>query len=117
MKNRIPLALWFVCMTCLLCSHTVHGQANRKKTGYASGKPEDDFSKTQFYIGIRGGINLTGANPQQTYTSFISPTDPSKTYEKSYQNYSLPGAQVGLEFAFFFKGFTLSFQPNYRRES
>ncbi|MBC7450605.1 MAG: hypothetical protein H7259_03865, partial [Cytophagales bacterium] len=93
MKNSIPLSLWLVCMTCLLYSNTVDAQANRKKSAYASGKPEDDFSKTQFYIGIRGGVNLTGANPQQTYSSFVSPTDPSKTYEKSYQNYTLPGAQ------------------------
>jgi outer membrane protein W len=100
----------------LLLSKEVHAQVHRKKSKHVSGTPNKDFEKTQFYIGIRGGINLTKAKVTQSYTSFVSTTDPNEQYEKTYKNFYKPGGTFGLEFAFSYQKFTASFQPNYRRE-
>jgi len=109
----------FTCILVLLSvflSIELQAQAARKKPAYSKGLPEDDFSKTQFYIGMRGGFSYTKANVINRYSSFVSTTDPNETYDKTYEDYKKPGAFVGMEFDFYFKGFTASFQPNYRRE-
>ncbi len=100
----------------LLLPNKVDAQVHRKKSKHVSGTPDKDFEKTQFYIGIRGGINLTKAKVTQSYTSFISTSNPDEHYEKSYKDFYKPGGTFGLEFAFSYQKFTASFQPNYRRE-
>ncbi|MGN6647997.1 MAG: porin family protein [Cytophaga sp.] len=113
---RFPLAICLVLFLYVFLPVEIQAQVHRKKPGHSSGLPDDDFTKTQFYIGMRGGISLTKANVLERYSSFVSTTDPDQTYDKEYKNYSKAGAFVGLEFDFYFKGFTASFQPNYRRQ-
>ena len=116
LKRILHSCVFLLCLFCLIGSYQAQGQVHRKKQAHASGSPTNDFEKTQFYIGIRGGINLTKANVMQSYSSFASPTDPNETYEKTYKDYAKPAGTFGLEFSFSFQKFTASFQPNYRRE-
>jgi len=113
---RVLIILRFLTLLSVLHSIELQAQVHRKKIGYSKGLPQDDFSKTQFYIGLRGGISFTKANVINRYSSFVSINNPDENYEKSYSNYKKLGAFVGMEFDFYFKGFTASFQPNYRRE-
>ena len=113
---RFPIAICLVLFLYVFPLVGIQAQVHRKKPGHSTGLPNDDFTKTQFYIGMRGGISLTKANLLERYSSFVSTTDPDQTYDKEYKNYSKAGAFVGLEFDFYFKGFTASFQPNYRRQ-
>jgi len=113
---RIGITICFLFLLSTSCLTEVSAQVARKKPAYSSGLPNDDFSKTQFYIGMRGGISFTKAHVINRYSSFVSTTDPDENYDKTYSNYKKAGAFVGLEFDFYFKGFTASFQPNYRRE-
>lgn len=112
---RIPL-IYFSILLSVLLTIEVQAQAARKKPAYSKGLPEDDFSKTQFFIGMRGGFSFTKAQVINRYSSFVSTTNPDETYDKTYDAYKKAGAFVGMEFDFYFKGFTASFQPNYRRE-
>ncbi len=82
-----------------------------------SKKSSDPFEKSQWWIGIKLGANLTQAIPEARYTPF-SATDgrPAETYDKTYQDFSEWGAQAGLDINFFYNGFTVSFQPNFRRQ-
>lgn len=98
-------------------SYQSHAQVHRKKSAHASGLPTNNFEKTQFYIGIRGGLNLTKARIINSYSSFVSPTDPAEDYKKTYTDYTTPAGSFGLEFSFSYQKFTASFQPNYRRQT
>ena len=100
----------------LICSSAVQAQNHNRRNTYKPAASQDAFTKTQFYLGIRSGFSLTSAHVKQRYSSFVSPSDPNQTYDKTYQSYDQAAALAGLDFAFYFKGFTLSFQPNYRRE-
>lgn len=111
------LLITFIFMLFLIPVHESNAQVHRKKPAHASGLPSTNFEKTQFYIGIRGGLNITKATVQKSYSSFVSPTDPNEAYKKTYNDYATATATFGLEFSFSFQKFTASFQPNYRRQT
>ncbi|WP_018342435.1 outer membrane beta-barrel protein [Cytophaga aurantiaca] len=100
----------------LICSYQGQAQVHKKKQQHTSGSPSKSFEKTQFYIGIRGGLNFTKANVLNSYSSFVSPSNPDEHYTKTYKDYATPGGTFGLEFSFSYENFTASFQPNYRRQ-
>ncbi|WP_424962231.1 outer membrane beta-barrel protein [Ekhidna sp.] len=77
--------------------------------------PLESFLDTQFWLGIKMGMNYTQAFPETRNTGF-SPIDyNADSLQKSYDNFALPGAHVGLEMNFYHKGFSASFQPAYKR--
>lgn len=77
--------------------------------------PLESFLDTQFWLGIKMGINYTQAFPNQRNTGF-SPIDYSAdSLQKSYSDFALPGAHMGLEMNFYHRGFSASFQPAYKR--
>jgi len=77
--------------------------------------PLESFLDTQFWLGIKMGVNVTQANPETRNTGF-SPIDyNADSLQKSYDDFSLPGAHVGLEMNFYHRGFSVSFQPAYKR--
>jgi len=80
-------------------------------------KSKDPFENIQWWLGVKAGANLTQAVAEQRYTPFSSTdnADPN-LYDKTYQDFSEPGVQAGVEITFFYRGFSASFQPNYRRQ-
>ncbi|MEQ6167112.1 MULTISPECIES: outer membrane beta-barrel protein [unclassified Ekhidna] len=77
--------------------------------------PLESFLDTQFWLGIKMGMNYTQAFPETRNTGF-SPIDyNADSLQKSYDDFALPGAHVGLEMNFYHKGFSASFQPAYKR--
>lgn len=77
--------------------------------------PLESFLDTQFWLGIKMGINYTQAYPETRNVGF-SPIDyNADSLRKSYDDFTLPGAHVGLEMNFYHKGFSASFQPAYKR--
>ncbi|MEM7297795.1 MAG: hypothetical protein AAF391_05975, partial [Bacteroidota bacterium] len=77
--------------------------------------PLEEFLDTQFWLGLRMGVNYTQAFPETRNTGF-SPVDYSAdSLQKVYDDFSLPGAHMGLEMNFYHKGFSASFQPAYKR--
>ena len=85
-----------------------------KKTGPA--KQRDTFLDKQWYLGLRGGINLTQAVPDRRFST-ISPINFDETQtEKSYQDFNKLGVQIGLDFTYTFSGWAFSLQPTYIRE-
>ncbi|WP_462247452.1 outer membrane beta-barrel protein [Ekhidna sp.] len=77
--------------------------------------PLESFLDTQFWLGLKMGINYTQAFPETRNTGF-SPIDyNADSLQKSYDDFALPGAHMGLEMNFYHKGFSASFQPAYKR--
>ncbi len=96
---------------------TSHAQPNkRQKSG--GGASRDPFLNTQWWVGVKAGGNLSKAKPIDRYSAFNSTIDPSTTiYDKKYDNFNKTGGQAGIEITYYHQGFSLSFQPNYRRMS
>jgi len=94
----------------LLCATVTSAQLKPK-----SSNPLEGFLDTQFWLGLKIGGNVTQAFPDSRNAGF-SPIDYSAdSLQKSYKDFSLPGAHVGLEMNFYHKGFSVSFQPAYKR--
>ena len=82
---------------------------------YNGKKSLEGFLDTQFWLGLKLGTNFTQAFPEERITGF-SPIDYSTdSLEKSYDDFALPGIHMGLEMTFYYKGFSISFQPTYKR--
>ncbi|MEM9895837.1 MAG: outer membrane beta-barrel protein [Bacteroidota bacterium] len=88
------------------------GNAQRKGPPKSTGL--EAFLQTQFWLGLRFGTNISTINVEEQYSG-LSPInyDPD-LLRKNYENFKMPGAQVGLEMNLYHKGFSISFQPSYR---
>ncbi|MEM7550288.1 MAG: PorT family protein [Bacteroidota bacterium] len=82
-----------------------------------SQRPGGYFLDQQWWIGIRGGLNVTEAVPQTSVSAFSPINYDVEETEKSYSSYDQIGVWVGLEFTYSFKQFSVGFQPNFRRQS
>lgn len=93
-----------------LCFAEVSAQKKPKSLN-----PLEGFLDTQFWLGLKMGMNYTQAFPETRYTGF-SPIDyAADSLNKSYEDFNLPGAHMGLEMNFYHRGFSISFQPAYKR--
>lgn len=98
-----------VAIVLALFTHVSVGQMKPDKN------PLESFLDTQFWLGLKMGVNYTQAFPETRYPGF-SPIDyASDTLQKSYDDYSLPGAHMGIEMNLYHRGFSISFQPAYKR--
>ena len=92
-------------------------QPNKKQRS-KGGPGRDKFLNTQWWVGIRAGGSLTKAKPVERFSTFSSTVDPATDdYDKDYQNFNKSGGNAGIEITYYHQGFSLSFQPNYRRMS
>jgi outer membrane protein W len=91
----------------------------RRKAGFgnqaAKAKKQDEFLQKQWWIGLKGGLNLTQAIAQLRYTVLTGTGGyPASQLDKSYDGFNKTGSQAALEITFYYKGFSFSFQPSYR---
>lgn len=92
-------------------------QFKKRRVRHKSRNSKSPFEETQWWLGFRTGGNLTQASPGERFTAFSTTTQVEEGfYDKTYQNFNKLGAQAGLDVTFFHKGFSVSFQPNYRRQ-
>ncbi|MEO9964561.1 MAG: outer membrane beta-barrel protein [Reichenbachiella sp.] len=91
------------------------GIAQKKEKPKRPLNPNQKFLQTQFWIGLKGGPNLTKANPTAFYSTFSGLDFADAELEKDYDNFKTLGSQVGLEFVFYHRGFSVAFFPNYAR--
>jgi hypothetical protein len=114
---RIVVRLLTVFFLLIVGITVSYAQPNKRQKG-RKGSSRDPFLNTQWWVGIKAGGNLTKAKPTDRYSTFVSTIDPSTTvYDKNYENFNKAGGQAGIEITYYNKGFSLSFQPNYRRMS
>ena len=103
-----------VLLLCLFMVEQSHAQKRRGRKSAA----RSPFLNTQWWIGVKAGGNLTKANPVARYSEYVSTQDPGGNYyDKNYGSFNIFNGQAGLEITYFHKGFSISFQPNYRRMS
>ena len=79
-------------------------------------KAGDTFLNKQWYLGLRGGINLTRAVPETRYSTLSPINFDEGTTDKDYEDFNKLAVQIGLDFTFAFNSYAISLQPTYLRE-
>lgn len=104
----------------VLCcwSFASFGQSKRAYKTYTRKKPTvlEAFLDTQWWLGMKTGLNLTEAVPQKRYAIFSPVNYEVDDLQKTYGQFNRIAMQAGLEVTFYHKGFSFSFQPNYNRQ-
>ncbi len=104
--------LWAICL--LLAVPVLAQRAPRKPSFNQSGRQANHFLHKQWWLGFKAGPNLSKPLVDKTY-HVISPTNyDEQAIAKDYEHFRDLGAQVAFEVTFYFRRFSLSFQPTYR---
>ena len=77
----------------------------------------DRFLQTQWWLGFKAGVNMSEATPGTRYSGYSPTNYSSDLLDKEYGSYDKINGQAGLEITFYHRGFSFSFQPNFRRVS
>lgn len=89
-------------------------QKKRKVTYYNSAARQNPFLQQQWWIGLKGGVNVTKIGIDKRY-SILAPTNyPQQKTDKKYENFKPIATHIGLEATYFFRGFSISVQPTYQ---
>jgi len=114
MKKFYPLLL-----VTLLATTVVFAQDGKKKKKPSGSynkqnKETEQFLEKQWWIGLKGGPNLTKTTVEKIYNVIIPTNYEPGEISKEYDNFKQLGSQISLEITFFFKQVSLSFQPTYQ---
>ena len=102
--------LFIALVLLVMATATAFAQVRKKPKN-----PNSSFLDTQFWLGIKFGMNYANAVPQERASGF-SPIDyDADRLLKEYEVFALPGGQAGLEMTFFHKGFSVGLHPMYQR--
>src|SRR5690606_9548495 len=111
-------------LLCGFCVSSVHGQnmrANKKRKNVSyvtkdrKSREEMKFLEKQWWLGLKAGSNLSRAVVTTAFSAVSATNYDTKTTLKEYEDFQHPGAHVTVEATFYFKQFSLSLQPTYRR--
>lgn len=110
-KNSSFNSKAFLFLAVFAAFHVVSGQMKPAK------KPLEAFLDTQFWLGIRIGTNATQAHPDVTNSGFSPINYSTDSLPKSYNTFGLNllGNHMGLEMNLYHRGFSISFQPTFKR--
>jgi hypothetical protein len=88
-------------------------QGRRKAPKINSQKTKNNFLEKQFWVGFKGGLNLSQAEVIKRYSVLSATNYPSSALDKTYTSFTDPGSQVTLEITFQFRNLSLSTQPTF----
>ena len=105
----------YLVLLCIALTLHVTAQSKKKRSpAYNKQNNENDqFLEKQWWLGIKGGVNLSQVDVQSTYAIF-SPIGNVEQSEKKYDRYKGLGSQIAMEVSFYFKSISISFQPTYQ---
>lgn len=95
------------CLLLLLAQLSV---AQRK----APPSPLKNFLSTQWWLGLRFGMNYTQPIAKTDYYIFSPINYDQELRDKTYDTYNLAGGQAGLDVSFYHKGFSIGLQPTFK---
>lgn len=111
-KELLSVRLRASCLLILIAVSAAAWDQPKKKRGK---NPNSSFLDTQFWLGIKFGMNYADAVPLSGSSGF-SPLDyDADKLEKNYAAFALPGGQAGLEMTLYHKSFSAGFHPVYQR--
>jgi hypothetical protein len=115
------LLLLFVCF--LLVSTASAQFSNKNKRSKVKGsitynkknKEDEKFLEKQWWMGLKGGVNLSKASVTTSYSALSPSNYELSQTNKEYESFNKLGSQLTLEVTFYFKQLSLSLQPTYRQ--
>lgn len=99
-------------LACLLLILLAHLSVAQRKPSPPSSF--ESFLNTQWWLGLRFGVNYTDPNSITKYNVFSPVNYDPETLEKEYSVFSLAGGQAGLTISFYHKGFSIGIQPTFK---
>ncbi|MBL0743801.1 outer membrane beta-barrel protein [Chryseolinea lacunae] len=119
MKRLYFVLLFFLIVATATAQEKKRSGSERKRKNNAAynkkNKEDDKFLQKQWWLGFKAGPNLSKVSVDKTYSIVVPTNYEASTIGKNYESYNLMGSQATLEVSFYFKGFTISFQPTYQR--
>jgi hypothetical protein len=97
---------------CSILYLSVFGQG--KGGGRQSFPQTKPFEKSQFWLGIKGGMNLTQPTVAERFTVFEPIDGNYEGYEKKYQSFNKIGTQFQFAFQFSYRRFSIYAAPGYK---
>jgi len=85
----------------------------KRKSPKPSGGQKNSFLEKQFWLGFKGGINLSQADPIKRYSVMSATNYQSGNLNKTYNNFQDVGSQATVEITFQFRNLSISTQPTY----
>jgi len=85
----------------------------KRKSLKPSGSQKNSFLEKQFWLGFKGGINLSQADPIKRYSVMSATNYLSSNLNKTYNNFQDVGSQATVEITFQFRNLSISTQPTY----
>lgn len=87
--------------------------AQRRPKPKLPGSEYQTWLKTQWWLGLRAGTNLTQASAKARYSSVNPINYDAELLEKSYVDFSEPGIFIGLDLSFYHRGFSIALTPGF----
>lgn len=115
------LLLVIVCFTIASTAFAQFSNKNKRRkvkgsiTYNKKSKEDEKFLEKQWWMGLKGGVNLTKASVTTSYSALSPSNYELSTISKEYESFNKLGSQITLEVTFYFKQLSLSFQPTYRQ--
>lgn len=108
--KKFLLILLMVIVASVVFSQGNFSQVKRKSPGQ---KQKNTFLQKQFWLGFKGGINLSQADPIKRYSVMSATNYPSSNLDKTYNSFQNVGSQATMEITFQFRNLSISTQPMY----
>lgn len=93
----------------MLCATVTVAQKKPMKSTF------ETFLDTQWWLGVRFGVNYTQPNVMKHYSAFSAINYELSALQKEYDAFKNIGAQAGMDISFYHKGFSIALQPTYKR--
>jgi len=87
-----------------------YAQAKRKSP---NAQKKNTFLEKQFWLGFKGGINLSQPDPIKRYSVMSATNYSSSNLDKTYNSFKDVGSQATMEITFQFRNLSISTQPTY----
>lgn len=110
MKKQLTILILFSMSSLVLAQPAYMNKGSKRPN------PGDKFLQTQWWLGFKAGTNISRASADASYSGYSPINYNPSEIQKSYADFENLTGQAGLEITFYHKGFSFSFQPNYRRQ-
>lgn len=104
------LTVVLICLVFVSIESFSQSKSNRKPNIKAG-----NSDSNQWWVGVRGGINLSSSSSQQSYSVFSYTQNATTGFDtKEYHSFNLPGLQFGFSVSYeFMQGLSANILPSY----
>jgi hypothetical protein len=108
------MKIFLLILLMVVVASSVFSQGNFNQAKKKSpGQKKNTFLEKQFWLGFKGGVNLSQADPIKRYSVMSATNYASTNLNKIYNSFQDVGSQATMEITFQFRNLSISTQPTY----